>query len=91
MLNFKGQVLFIQDEEKEFAVKDKNGVPTDQMKKHRVTQIQMLVPDGKFNRPIQVKAFDLPPTFSLPKVGDQWETPEVRSYDAITGLPVVNI
>ena len=91
MLNFKGQVLFIQDEEKEFAVKDKNGVPTNQMKKHRVTQIQMLVPDGKINRPIQVKGFDLPASFSLPKIGEEWTTPEVRSYDAMTGLPVVSI
>lgn len=91
MLIFKGQVLFVQDEEREFPVKDSNGVPTSQMKKHRITQIQLLVPDGKLNRPIQVKGFDLPPSFVMPKIGEEYTTPEVKSYNAMSGLPVVNI
>lgn len=91
MLIFKGQVLFVQDEEREFPVKDANGVPTSQMKKHRITQIQLLVPDGKLNRPIQVKGFDLPPSFVMPKIGEEYTTPEVKSYNAMSGLPVVNI
>lgn len=91
MLIFKGSVLFVQDEEKEFPVKDANGVPTNQMKKHRITQIQLLVPDGKINRPIQVKGFDLPSTFVVPKIGEEFTTPEVKVYNATSGLPVVNI
>lgn len=91
MLTFKGQVLFVTDEEKEFPVKDKNGVPTNQMKKHRISQIQMLVSDGKIQRPIQVKGFDLPVTFQLPKPGEEFTTPEVKSYNAMSGLPEVSI
>jgi hypothetical protein len=92
MLTFKGKVLFVTDETRELAVKDKNGVPTNLTKNHRFTKIQMMVKDVALgaDRPLLVHTIDAPSTFVLPKIGDLWETPEVRRYDVKNGIPEVS-
>ena len=83
MLKFKGKCLFVDDTEIDLPVKDKDGNRTDQVKRHRLTKIQLLVtcPD-KSMRAISINGFDLPATFQSPKPGEDWETPEIRTYNA---------
>ena len=91
MLRFKGSVQFVKDETRDFPVKDKDGVPTLQMKSHRILEVMLLIPqEDKTQRVVVVKGFDF--NGKAPKVGDTWETPEVRRYDAFTeACPVVQI
>lgn len=91
MLRFKGSVQFVKDETRDFPVKDKDGVPTSQMKSHRILEVMLLIPqEDKTQRVVVVKGFDF--NGKAPKVGDIWETPEVRRYDAFTeACPVVQI
>lgn len=91
MLTFKGSVQFVKDEHRDLPVKDKDGNPTAQTKDHRFVEIMMLIPQpDKTQRAILVKGFDT--KITCPKIGEIWETPEVRRYDAYSeGCPVVNI
>lgn len=92
MIKFTGKVLFVQDEERELPVKDKNGVPTQLVKKHRFTHVSMLVKDddAKHDRPVMATSIDLPSTFVLPKQGETWTTPEIRRYESNNGSPEVS-
>lgn len=92
MLKFSGKVMMSTDEERDIPIKDANGIPTTQVKRHRFTKIQLLVndPDQKLERVILCTSVDLPPTFQVPKNGATWETPEVRKYDVKQGVPEVS-
>lgn len=92
MLNFTCKVLFVQDEKRTLPIKDKNGVPTQLTREYRFVTIQAMAKDDalKVDRPIVVKAVD-PQNLQLPKSGDVWITPEVKSYQLDNGVPVINI
>jgi len=92
MLTFTGKVIYSTDEERDIPVKDSNGVPTSQMKRHRFTKIQLMIKDAdaKVDRPILCSSVDLPSSFVLPKNGSEWTTPEVRKYDVKNGIPEVS-
>ena len=91
MLKFKGVVQFTKDEIRELPVKDKEGNATGATKPHRILEIMMLIPQpDKSQRVIVVKGFDS--KVECPKNGQEWETPEVRRYDAsVEACPVVMI
>lgn len=91
MLTFTGKVLFVTDEQRDLPVKDKNGVPTQLTKRYRFTTIQAMVRDNelKSDRPVVFKSVDLPASFVVPKPGDSFTTPEVRSYQLDNGVPVI--
>lgn len=91
MLRFKGQVQFVKDEVREIPVKDKDGNQTGATKPHRIVEIMMLIPQpDKSLRAIVVRGFDA--KFECPKNGQEWETPEVRRYDATSeACPVVMV
>lgn len=91
MLQFKVKVLFVQDESRDLPIKDKNGVPTQLLKKYRFVTVQAMVKDVdlKVDRPVVVKSVD--PTFSLPAVGADWTTPEVKKYEIDNGIPVIQV
>lgn len=91
LIVFEGTVLFVTDDTRSFPVKDKDGVPTSQMKDHRITKIQMLVktPSGA-QAAVNVNGFDLPPTFKLPKSGDKFSTPITR-FEIKNGFPEAGI
>ena len=80
MIKFKGQVLTVKDEVREFAQKDKDGNRTDKMMPHRVVEIVLLVKDGTASRPVVVRGFDAPASFVSPSAGDTWESPEIVEY-----------
>lgn len=82
MIKFKGKVLSVDDRVQEFNDKDKDGnkLPTKSQK--RITSIVLLVKDGARSVPLVCKGFELPSTFTLPKEGDDWETPEIQGYQA---------
>ena len=82
MIKFKGKVLSIEDGIKDFYDKDKDGNKLPTTHKSRITNIVLLVKDGPRSVPLVCKGFDLPADFSLPKEGDDWETPEVVSYQS---------
>ena len=82
MIKFKGQVLTVTDEERQFHDKDKEGNKLPTTTTHRVTNITMLVKEGTRSVPVLCKGFDLPTTFVLPKEGETWETPEITSYQS---------
>lgn len=92
MLTFTGTVIYSTDEERDIPVRDSNGVPTSQVKRHRFTKIQMMVndSDSKLDRPILCTSVDLPASFQVPKNGAKWTTPEVRKYDVKNGIPEVS-
>lgn len=75
MLKFKGKVLKVKEEDLELLSKD--GVT--KVKRHRV-MMSMLVDDGVMS----IKSYD--PTFTIPKAGEMFETPEVRKYENFDGL-----
>ena len=89
MLKFKCKVLFVQSEERDLPIKDKNGVPTQITKRYRFLTIQGLAKDNelKTDRPIVVKSVD--PTFPAPAQGADFETPEVKKYEIDNGVPVI--
>lgn len=91
MLKFKGSVQFVKDETRDFPVKDKDGVPTSQTRSHRILEVLLLIPqEDKTQRVVTVKGFDF--AGKAPKVGEMWETPEVRRYDAFSeACPIVTI
>lgn len=91
MLHFKVKPLYIQDDTRDLPIKDKNGVPTQLTRKYRFLTIQAMVKDSdlKIDRPIVIKSVD--PTYALPAVGVDWDTPEVRSYRLENGVPVVDV
>lgn len=80
-LTVSGDVLSVQDEEREFQDKDKQGNPLPSKTKHRITTVSLLVTEGKSRIPCVVKGFDLPTTFALPKEGDKWTTPTILAVD----------
>ena len=82
MLTFKGKVLTVSDEIRPLNDKDKDGNKLPTTTDHRMTAVTMLVKDGSRQVPVLVKGFDLPSTFQLPKEGDDWETPEIGSYQS---------
>ena len=92
MLKFTCKVLMVQDETKDLPVKDKNGVPTQLTKRYRFVTIQGMAKDDdlKIDRPIVVKAVD-PVGLVVPKAGDVFVTPEVRSYQLENGVPFITI
>lgn len=92
MITFKGKVLTVEDRVGEFNDKDKDGnkLPTKSQK--RITSIVLLVKDGSHLVPLVCKGFELPTTFVLPKEGEEWETPEIQSYQAkFKSVPECNI
>ena len=82
MIKFKGQVLTVKDTVQDFAKKDKDGNKTDVLVPHRIVEIVMLVKDSVGQRPLVVRGFDAPATFTCPQIGETWETPEVVSYQS---------
>lgn len=91
MLQFKGSVQFVKDEMKDLPIKDKDGNPTASTKSHRILEIMMLIPQtDKTSRAIVVKGFDS--KIKSPKVGDDWTTPEIRTYNAYSeACPIATI
>lgn len=89
MLTFKVKVMMVNDETKELPIKDKFGIPTQQMKKYRFVNIQGMYkdPDTKVDRYVVVKSVD--PTFPIPAVGSDFTTPEVRKYEVEDGIPKI--
>lgn len=92
MLTFTAKVLYVTDETRDLPVKDKNGVPTQLTKRYRFTTIQAMVkdPDTKIDRPVVFKSVDLPGSFSVPKAGDTFVSPEVRKYELENGVPIIS-
>lgn len=92
MLRFTCKVLFVSDETRDLPVKDKNGVPTQLTKRYRFVTIQAMAKDEhmKIDRPVVIKAVD-PVGLEVPKAGDVFNTPEVRSYQLDNGVPVIQI
>ena len=82
MIKFKGQVLTVKDGVQAFAKKDKDGNKTNEMVNHRIVEIVMIIKDGTANKPLVVRGFDAPSSFVCPQIGEQWETPEVVSYQS---------
>lgn len=83
MIRIKGQVQFVKDETRSFPVRDKEGNPTAEMKEHRITEVLLIVTlADKSIRPCVCKGFDLPTTYKLPNIGDTWEIPKIRKFDA---------
>lgn len=82
MIKFKGKVLSVEDGVREFNDKDQNGNKLATKHNARITNIVLLVKDGPRSVPVVCKGFDLPQTFTLPKEGDEWETPEIVSYQS---------
>lgn len=92
LCSFTGQVLTASLDTITLSVKDKNGVPTGQTKDHRVVKIQLLVTlSDKSMRAINVSSFDPAVDFVLPKVGDKWDTGEIKKLEYDNGFPVVSI
>lgn len=93
MLQFKGKILGVTDEVRQFPEKDKNGVPTGRLNDRRIVKIQMLCSseDGKNQFAINVSSFDPDRSLVVPKVGTDWMTPEVKKYDNSKGFPEVSI
>lgn len=82
MIKFKGKVLSIEDGVKDFYDRDKDGNKLSTTHKNRITNIVLLVKNGTRSLPLVCKGFDLPADFVLPKEGDDWETPEITSYQS---------
>lgn len=91
MLTFKGTVQFVKDENKDLPVKDKDGNLTGSVKTHRILEIMLSIPQSdKSIRVIVVKGFDS--KIKAPKQGDEWTTPEIRTYNAYSeACPVCTI
>lgn len=92
MLTFTCKVLFVQEERRILPIKDKNGIPTQLTREYHFVTVQAMAKDNdmKIDRPIVIKAVD-PQNLQLPKPGDTWTTPEVRSYQLDNGVPVINL
>ena len=95
MIKLQGKVFAVVDETREFNDKDKDGNPTGTKSAHRITNIQMICDekDHKTQKVLSqffvlVSGFDLPATFSLPKQGEEWETPYVKSLNAYNPLRI---
>ncbi len=87
----KGMVLGVQDDNREFSVKDKDGNPTGQMKTHRITKIQVLATNAdKQQVAVNCSGFDLPATFQLPKIGDTFAAP-IHTFSDKLGFPEVGL
>ena len=82
MFKFKGKVLSVEDSIRDFNDKDKDGNKLPTTHKARITNIVLLVKVGTRSVPLVCKGFDLPSDFVLPKEGDEWETPEIVSYQS---------
>lgn len=86
LLTIEGVVLGATDEVRSLAVKDKDGVPTGQMKDHRFTKIQVLVTLGdKSQAAVNCESFDAPATFALPKNGSTVKL-AAREYSIASGF-----
>lgn len=70
MLTFKGKVLNLKEDDRELLQKD--GVT--KVTRH-IVKLSMMTKDGM----IVLSAFD--PKFEVPKIGQDWETPEIRRYE----------
>ena len=92
MIRITAKVIFVQDETRDLPVKDKNGVPTQLTKRYRFVTIQAMAKDEhlKIDRPVVIKAVD-PVGLDIPKAGDVFTTPEIRSYQLDNGVPVIQI
>lgn len=82
MFKAKGKVLSVEDSIRDFNDKDKDGNKLPTTHKARITNIVLLVKVGNRSVPLVCKGFDLPSDFVLPKEGDDWETPEIVSYQS---------
>ena len=82
MFKVKGKVLSVEDSIRDFNDKDKDGNKLPTTHKARITNIVLLVKVGSRSVPLVCKGFDLPSDFVLPKEGDDWETPEIVSYQS---------
>lgn len=86
MLKYKVQVLSVLDEVRAFADKDKDGNKLSTTTNHRVTTISASYTDGKIPNMIVIHGWDLPSTFILPKQGEAWDTPSLRSINQVQPL-----
>ena len=90
MIKFKGMVLAVDDTTTQVPVKTKDGLPTGMNKDLRLVKIQLLVTLGdKSQRAINVSTINPDSSFKVPKQGTEWETPDIRKYDATKGFPEV--
>lgn len=87
MLKYQGKVLAIVDEIKPYANKDKDGNRLTTTTDHRTTTITMTVTtDDKKSCFLVVHGWDLPATTVLPKEGETWTTPDLRSVNRVQPL-----
>ena len=84
MLKKEGKVLAIVDEIKPYANKDKDGNRLSTTTDHRTTTITMSVLNSE-KKPcmLVVHGWDLPATTVLPKEGETWTTPDLRSMNRV--------
>lgn len=88
MIKIKGKVLNIESKDIVLRDKDANGLRTGAEKTHKSVNIQLICedPDTKNQFVCVVRAFDNESLTKLPKVGESYETPYIRSYTNRNGI-----
>lgn len=88
MIKIKGKVLNIEAKEIMLRDKDSTGARTGQERMHKSISMQLLCEeqDTKNQFVCVVRAFDNDNLTKLPKVGDLYETPYIRSFTNRNGI-----
>lgn len=88
MIKIKGKVLNVEAKDIMLRDKDSTGARTGQERQHKSVSIQLLCEEvGTKNQFVcVVRAFDNESLNVLPKVGESYETPYIRSYTNRNGI-----